>query len=295
MWLLKLLIQFVLAWMPCGEPLNHLLQHLKGSHSRRRLHARLPSVISALVSAGPAKIEGSTVVEIGTGWTGIVPVALYMLGAGRIVTYDHVAHLREKRVRAVLDEVSASLDQIAKLTPIPAPVLADRLAKVSSAKDLTALLRSMNIDYRAPADAAQTGLPEGSVDVVCSYAVLEHVPESLIGELAVETRRILKPGGLAIHYIGLFDHHHKCGVHFLQIPAKWWAFFGQNRISYHNRLRERQFVEIFRSYGGSVSVVSHTTNPTDLLALGTMTIDPSFAGFTHEELAISTSLLSVAF
>ena len=208
MWRLKILIQFILARLPGGERLNHLLQCLKGSHSQGSVQSRLLSVVSTLVSVGgSAKIEGSTVVEIGTGWDAIVPAILYMLGARRIITYDHVVHLRAKRVRGVLDEISASLKQIASMTAIPESVLAGRMAKVSSTRDLTGLLQSMDIIYKAPADAAQTALPDRSVDLVFSYAVMEHVPEDVIGPLAAEARRILKPGGTAIHYIGLFDHH----------------------------------------------------------------------------------------
>ena len=68
-----------------------------------------------------------------------------------------------------------------------------------------------------------------------------------------------------------------------------------NRISYHNRLREKQFIEIFLSHGASVKVVSHTIESANLEALKTMRVDPAFAGMTHEELAVSSALLAVSF
>lgn len=132
------------------------------------------------------------------------------------------------------------------------------------------------------------------MDLVYSHAVLEHVPEETIHAIALESRRVLRPGGLAFHFIGPFDHYASVDksismVNFLQYPEWKWKLLVKNKISYHNRLRAKEFVQIFSPYGAEVLVVRDTIEPSDLEALKTMKIDVRFAGMTQEELAVSRS------
>jgi SAM-dependent methyltransferase len=295
-WRLKILVQFILARLPGGEQVNYLFQQLRGSHSPSHVKERVLEIFSTLAAVGRVtNIEGSRVVEVGTGWDAIAPLALYLLGAKTTISYDHVAHLRLKRVRGTLDHMQACLGQLVSLTALSKSVLSERLALARSAPDLSSLLQRAGIIYKAPADATRTALTDASVDLIYSHAVMEHVPESAVRQLAEEARRILKPGGMAVHYIGLGDHHHKCGVNFLQYSPRWWKFWAHNRIFYHNRLREKQFVEIHLSLGGSVQVISHTIRQDDLLALKTMDVARAFSGMTHEELAVYRTLIAISF
>ena len=52
-------------------------------------------------------------------------------------------------------------------------------------------------------DASQTGLPDGSVDLVCMYTVLCHAPAS--AAIVAEAYRVLKPGGKAAVLDGDYD------------------------------------------------------------------------------------------
>ena len=301
MWRLKLLLQFVLGRLPWGEQINHLLQRIKGSFASPRVKNNVLGIISHLVAVGRlAKIEGSEVVEIGTGWDAIAPLALYLLGAKTTTSYDRFPHLRLRLARGVLDQMEILLDQIALMTAIPKPLLKERLARLKSAVGLEMLLKSARIIYKAPGDAGRTELEDCSIDIIFSNSVLEHVPNSVLHEFTREARRILKPGSTAVHFIGLGDHYAGngrgiSGVNFLKYSPNWWNFFVQNQIGYHNRLREKQFIELFRSHGASVQVISHAIRPDDLKALKTLKIDPSFAGMTHEELAVHTTLLAIFF
>src|SRR5205814_499854 len=151
-----------------------------------------------------------------------------------------------------------------------------------------------NITYVAPGDATNSGLPDHCVDLIYSYAVLEHVPETTIHAIASESKRVLRPGGLAYHMIGTFDHYANVDksisrVNFLQYPEWEWKLFVKNKISYHNRLRAKEFVEIFRSHGADIRVVHDTIEPSDLTALKRIKVDGRFQGMTDEELAVSGS------
>ena len=74
-------------------------------------------------------------------------------------------------------------------------------------------------------------------------------------------------------------------VNFLKYSEFWWAFFVKNKISYHNRLREKQFFEIFRQYGAKIIWSEHQVDPADVELLKTMPIHNDFKGMTIEELA----------
>ncbi|MCC6671132.1 MAG: class I SAM-dependent methyltransferase [Planctomycetes bacterium] len=97
-----------------------------------------------------------------------------------------------------------------------------------------------------PRSVTDTGLPDGSVDVVISNSVMEHVPDvdAALQELARVTRR----GGFALHGIDVADHriHHDASLHPLEFltvqsskPIVW----------YSNRLRLCEFETRFAQHG----------------------------------------------
>lgn len=99
-----------------------------------------------------------------------------------------------------------------------------------------------------PRSVADTGLPDGSIDVVLSNSVLEHVPDAdaALAELARVTRR----GGFAIHGIDVADHRiHHDGRHpldFLTVPSR------EPLVYECNRLRFCEFEDRFARHGFAV-------------------------------------------
>jgi len=300
-WRMKVLVQFLLALLPGGERINYLLQRLKGSHRPSRMARRILEMADELaLVAESGRLGGGHVVEIGTGWDGIGAMMLYLLGARKVSTYDHVRHVRYKLARRAVEQIGANLPKIAAAASMAEETLAQRLRPLKEAGDLETLFQRAGIDYVAPGDGARTGLPAGSVDLVYSHAVLEHVYEKAVGELTVEARRVLAPGGVAFHLIGLGDHYASdrrgvSGVNFLKYRPWVWNLWVKNRISYHNRLREKQFIEIFQAHGATVRVARHLIRPKDLEALKTMDVDPTFAGMTREELAVFNTAVVLSF
>jgi len=130
--------------------------------------------------------------------------------------------------------------------------------------------------------------------------VLEHVSEDVIASITDEARRVLVPGGVAVHNIGLHDHYVSFDpsisrVNFLQYPEWAWRFFVKNKISYHNRLREPQFRQIFEQHGASIKQNEVVIDPKDLEALKTMKIDPRFHGMTPDQLAITRMAVTLSY
>lgn len=76
-------------------------------------------------------------------------------------------------------------------------------------------------------DAAELPWRDNSLDVVCSWEMLEHVPEEWIVPVLMEMGRVLKSGGTMWHRIALEDaeedHHHDDDVtHVLIRTESWW-------------------------------------------------------------------------
>ncbi len=112
---------------------------------------------------------------------------------------DHRKIVREFELERVLRlfPAGATILEIGAGAGWQAKQLADRGYKVTAidiAQSRYSTLQEWNvIDY----DGHHIPLPDQSVDVIFSSNVLEHIPH--IDEFMVEMRRVLRPGGVAVH------------------------------------------------------------------------------------------------
>lgn len=301
MWTIKLLLQFVFSKVPGGEKLNYLLQRGRGVYTPAYLGQRLLKIATRLkVLNSVFPLEGRSVMEIGTGWSAINPIMLYLMGTKSIHTYDHVAHLRHDSVVSVMETAESILPDIARETGLPESVLRSRLAKLKGSTSLDDFLQKAGIVYHAPADGGKSGLPDNSVDLVYSYAVLEHVPKDALKPIILESKRILKEGGAAYHRIEFHDHFMSFdknlpAMHFLKFSEPFWSFFVYNNMGYQNRLREKYYIELIESCGGKIILRDPVLRPEDLAYVKTIRVAEPFKGMTDEELAIIVSDLVTTF
>jgi len=164
MWL-KILLQFVLSHIPKGTSINHYFQILRGSLAIGEIEARIPDLVKQLLFVSKhLKIEGSTIVEIGTGWEMIHAILLYCMGARLIYTYDHIRYANQKLVLRSLCAIANCINEIHLITSIPISTLEMRLERLGNKKDLIEMLQVANIKYIAPGDAQNTGLLERSIN-----------------------------------------------------------------------------------------------------------------------------------
>lgn len=297
-WQLKVGVQFLLAHVPGGEHVNNALQRWNGSFCDAAIRGRALGLARCL--SEHLDVAGKSVVEIGTGWDAINALMLHLFGARRVYSYDHVRHLRFDLAMNVVRQIGKSAAAIAEIARISPSSLRNRIAPLAQAANLQQLLEIARIEYVAPGDAARTGLLNHSVDVVYSYAVLEHVSEAVIASITQEARRILVRGGIVFHNIGEHDHyvsvdHSISKVNFLQYPEWAWKLFVKNKISYHNRLREPDFLRIFAANGAKVTDKESYIDPSDVEAIRNMRLDARFAGLSAEELAVTKTQITLAF
>ena len=196
--------------------------------------------------------EGQTFLEVGTGRCLNLPIALWLCGAGHVITVDLNPYLMPELVfqsLAFMRENRAAVEDVFR-DYARRPQFRERLARLLEAEgNLAQLLRELNIEYLAPADAAQLALPAQSVDYHVSFTVLEHIPPAVLRDILTEGRRLLRPDGLFVHCVDFSDHFSHSdptisAVNFLRFDETEWDRYAGNRYMYHNRLRVDDFAEL---------------------------------------------------
>jgi SAM-dependent methyltransferase len=287
-WQVKALIQRFFGFLPYGERLNHMAQKALGSHSARahlRNFNNQMAKVEQLNERFP--LAGKTVMEIGTGWNGLGTIIFAIKGVAALHTYDHIRHLRWDVMQEMFRVIAENR-----------PEYRDRALALGALPSLNAFLEHTNTHYMAPGDAARTGLPDKSVDLVYSYGVLEHVPKRALEAMTYESRRILRPDGIAYHRIGLHDHFKSIddtisNSNFLKYSEWQWALI-TNGLSAHNRLRNTHYVEMFEKAGGVILHREEELFPEDIAAVRNMRVKV-FKDMTIEELATSHIDVDVRF
>ena len=120
--------------------------------------------------------------------------------------------------------------------------------------DRARMLASLEATYLTAGIAGLAAIPDGSLDLILSTAVLEHVRRAEFATLAAEMHRMLRPGGTAYHEVDLMDHLGGA-LNNLRFPEGLWEsrFFADSGF-YTNRLRCREVARLLQSAGFEVAV-----------------------------------------
>src|SRR5439155_13415093 len=146
------------------------------------------------------------------------------------------------------------------------------------------LAERFGINYRAPGDARQTGLPARSLDCVTSSNTLEHIPRDDIRAILRECHRCLRDDGVMSFLIDYQDHYSYfdkkiSGLNFLQYSDRTWMLYNPS-LHYQNRLRHKDYLALFAETGWEViEEHRHPIAAEDLGALGKLRVDTRFAGY----------------
>jgi len=127
------------------------------------------------------------------------------------------------------------------------------------------ILTSNNIEYFTDGLESINHIPQNSIDLVISNAVLEHIdPESLSAFLAKVTQ-LLTPGGIMIHRIDYRDH--LVGSNFHKLLPSWIikSYFYKKSILYLNGFTEQQYSQLFVNSGFSISIIDSKKFPSKYL------------------------------
>jgi SAM-dependent methyltransferase len=292
-WKLKAHALALLSRAPGGKRAYHYLQSQLGTNKLDVDESirRATEVVDMIRQAGERECR-SVCLEIGTGWRPFLPFILSLADAEKVITIDINRWLNNSYAQETYRALAGQLDLISNRLGLAVTGVRERYEVAAHAKDLASLLEAMRTEYRYPADARHTGLPPASVDFVCSSNVLEHVPPEVLRDIHVESMRVLRPGGLAVHRINPADHFSHAdrsvtAVHFLRYSSDQWYWLGGSGLAYHNRLRSVQHQRLLEGAGFSVLSSRVRIDPRSLkeITTGRQPIHSDFVHFAPEELA----------
>jgi SAM-dependent methyltransferase len=296
-WRIKGVIQGTLARAPAGMWLNDRLQALAGGRRDIGQHVDAKVTLDWLVHARHLDqlgwaLPGRRLLEVGTGWLPVMPLCFAVAGFGRSITVDLHRHLQLPLVRPVLLRLERHLPAMALACGQPLGTLQTRWHGLTQAGSGLALLEAAGIEYHAPANATRTGLAAGSVDLVFSNSVLEHVPEPVLHALMQETRRVLSPEGLALHNVNCGDHYAYFDraitpIHYLRYTEAQWRRWN-NDILFQNRLRAVDFLAAAQAAGLETVLDTHRGRPELMARMHELPIAAQFRHYPASELCCTS-------
>ena len=205
--------------------------------------------------------EGYTVLELGTGWNPVQPIAHFLCGAGKVETFDIESLLQPDRVARVIEHFRnfARDGRLAKELPALIPARLARLDEVAST-------------------AAN----------LFSQAVFEYIPRATSIVLMREFRRVVRPGAVTSHYINLSDQyqnfdHTLSQLNFLRYSARQWRWLDSPIIP-QTRLRISDYREIFQQTGWRIFREENTSSAVEDLRC--VPLAPEFHGYREEDLRV---------
>lgn len=249
--------------------------------------------IKAWFDSAGIKASGATVVEIGTGWHPIIPLFFSIARVERVHLFDQVPLCTQNSLWAAVNTVKNNRRQI-----LDALGCDERnfsvIDKLDHSWRLEDVLDAVRLNYNAPHDCRHLPLLDGSVDMLFSRAVLEHVNPKLLPGICTDALRCLKPSGAAFHIIDNSDHWQHVDprisrVNFLKYSDTAFSLTGINPQNYQNRLRHPEYREAFKDAGFILALDESDVHEPSLKALREMRLAERFQRFTDVELATTTS------
>jgi hypothetical protein len=290
-WILKALLQRGLSALPDPNKWNYFFQ--------RKVSKTLPvsdevfferfqyayERLAIFQEYGTKPIEQLRCFEFGAGWDLAGPIAYFSMGINHQLLVDIRPGVR-------LELINDQLDKLARHIPELERVYGRSLRRpaVTTINSISELKQHFGIEYRAPADARSTGLPDNSIDFISTNSTLEHIPEEDVQKILIECHRIITEEGLMVHFVDMKDHYayfdSSVSVYnFLSLGTFAW-FIINSDLQYQNRLRISDYRKMFeRARFGIVKEMITWPEATELAALRSLKLLPQFQRYSESDLS----------
>jgi SAM-dependent methyltransferase len=202
-------------------------------------------------------IIGKRFFEVGTGHVPVAPIGFFLCGAQSTITVDLHRRIDWGLTRESLEWIANHKKEVFGNYKgvLEKDLFEQRFELLQSCQhDPPQFFKRAGIDYRAPMDAADTQLPHNCIDYHFSITVLEHIPLPVIQSIFLEAKRILKPNGMAVHFVDLSDHFQHTDqtisrINFLCYSETEWNRIAGNEFAYCNRLRVSDYLSKWEEMG----------------------------------------------
>lgn len=298
-WIVKAAVQGALSALPQPHKANLLLQRYvtrsltfdDAYFLQKYRHVESHAELLRSVDAGGA---GPSVLELGTGWYPVVPIGLWLSGAGEVTTVDVTDLVSRERVlqtgRRYLDLHAAG--RLAGLRPDRLSCLRE-VVEAPGAQGGHALLADVGV-RTVVGDARSLPLADGAVHVFTSNNTLEHITPEVIAQILVEFRRVARSDARMQHYIDMADHYAGfdrtiTAYNFLRFDDRSWRRYN-SRLHYQNRLRVNDYRNLHEAAGWVVTDEKSGRRPA--ADLRSVPLAPRFAAYSEADLRVCRSLLT---
>src|ERR1035437_527543 len=299
-WILKAIVQKGISFLPFSEKINYFFQkyvthgvYLSDEYFEDRLiHCREHYKQFRKYSS----VKDFSHLEIGTGWYPVVPVGIFLYGAGSITTVDlnrlSNPELTQTTLRRFLEyHKNGKLEKLL-------PDISEELLKIvlseaeNPSADFFDLLEKHNIVYMVM-DARKLHLPDASVDLITSNNTFEHIYPDVLECILKEFKRIGKSGGVMSHAIDLSDHfaHMDKSItiyNFLKYSDVQWKCI-DNSVQPQNRMRIYNYREMYAKQ--NIPVIEEINREFNLEDYKKVNVNEKFLSHSPEENAVSPSTL----
>jgi predicted nicotinamide N-methyase len=300
-WMVKVIVQRTLSLVPQSQSWNYLFQkHVTRSLAldEERFQAKLLQARRHLENYFLTRLElgaKHSVLELGTGWYPVIPIAFYLCGASKVWTIDKQSLLRVANVKRTL-ELFAEFANRGKLMAVLPWIRKDRVDNLVSAKwdgeylSAADILGDLNIGVMVT-DARCTGLKTASIDFLLSNSVLQEIPAEAIAAIFEEFSRLAAPAATMSHYVNMvepyvdFDHS-LTPYYFLRFSDPMWNVLN-NSLHFHNRLRIPDYRTIHELAG--FAILKEDNELGEAEDLGKVPLSKKFQCYSRDDLLVTRS------
>src|SRR6266480_6208627 len=214
--------------------------------------------------------NGDRILELGTGWLHWEALTLRLFYDIEAVLFDVWDNRQLGGLKNYVGQLAPMLHDSFGLSAAElkrAQSLVEEILKVESFVELYKLL---GFEYVVENSGSLRQFSDNSIQLVVSGGVLEHVKREALPLLIAETRRILKPGGWAVHSIDTADHleHYDRTVSpklYLSFSESKWKRLCENEVQYINRMQRGEWLSLFGANG--LEVVEEQAHRVDIADL----------------------------
>jgi hypothetical protein len=193
-WKLKAFFQKFISVVPFGQKLydSGKAFSLRSSEASRNHFEDVKGLVT-LIRQYVLKPESDIAIcEIGTGWVPTVSLMLRLGNYKRIVSFDIEPHLRAEGLKIASEQILAQRDELSELYKISSKTIDAFLSQLVFSNASTSL-QTIGIDYVTASSFSTCGIEDGSLDVIFSRAVLEHIPKVDLEKTIPRCYRLLRP------------------------------------------------------------------------------------------------------
>ena len=200
--------------------------------------------------------EGHVLLELGTGWVHGGSLYSALLIDASITAFDVWDCRSLYATKNELSRIEAAIQTAENHSPSDKKRARERAAMALQAQTFDELYKILNITYIVGEEGILK-LPDHSVDMIYSQDVLEHVTRESFDASIQDWRRVSKPQGRFLAWVGLDDHlaHYdrtKSMKEYLYHSNQLWDHLLSNRLQYINRLTATEIVKAFQRNGFEV-------------------------------------------